>query len=369
MRMLDQESFVDQDRFDLEMKDLFGSQWRVVCRQEKLADGKFVSETIGKESFVLFLAEDGNPRAFHNVCRHRGTRLIDAAEGTLKNHCIVCPYHAWTYDQDGCLVGAPNMLDDPDFDRTKFGLAPIETKTWNGFVLIRIGRSFHERTNQAVVDNFQPMMALADRLEPWRLKELTIAAEVEYQVKANWKILFQNYSECYHCPTVHPDLNQLTPYRNAANDLESGPILGGPMLLDESAESISQDGKYSARPIPGLNETQLKQVLYYTVFPGTFFSAHPDYVMIHYLRPKAPDETDVRCQFLVWHEQKGNIQDTIYNAVDFWDEVNRQDWQVCELTQKGVASSAYQPGPYSRLESMVKAFDTYYREQIEQILP
>jgi Rieske 2Fe-2S family protein len=203
---------------------------------------------------------------------------------------------------------------------------------------------------------------IVDRLASWSLGDLVLAATRRYDVRANWKLLFQNYNECYHCPTVHPALNRLTPYKTATNDLTSGPILGGPMELAAGFETVSRDGKLVAERFPQLTDAESRRVYYYTIFPTLFVSAHPDYVMVHILNRRDVALTEVTCHFLIRGSEPEPDPGSLARATDLWDEVNRQDWRVCELTQMGVESPACRPGPYSRLESMVYAFDRHYRE-------
>jgi Rieske 2Fe-2S family protein len=351
-RTLSRECFVAPTIFDWEQNHLFAKNWLCIGRATDFESGICYRVQIG--SFDLIVAREKGASelyVFHNVCRHRGTRLVSDQRTSLRNGGITCPYHAWTYDARGALIGAPNMSDSDNFCRKDFGLNQVACRTWLGFVFVQID-------DGATVSNADLFEKLGSRLHNWSLDGLTTAATLAYKVMANWKIIFQNYSECYHCPTVHPRLNQLTPYKSASNDLIAGNVLGGPMALDESCETVSQNGKFAATPIDTLDADQLRKVFYYTVFPTMFISAHPDYVMVHYLKPVAEDQTEVRCEFLV-AEPDANHQ--LASAIEFWDEVNRQDWQVCELTQNGVSSPGYIPGPYSPLESMVKAFDGHYR--------
>ena len=174
---------------------------------------------VGPWSVIVVHREDGSLRAFHNVCRHRGTRLVDRPQGELPKQCLTCPYHAWSYDCDGQLIGAPNMKDVAGFDRSDFGLQPVACEVWAGLIFLHLGDPA-----SGLCETLRPLL---NRLENWQLDSLQIIKTLDYTVQANWKLLFQNYSECYHCPTVHPDLNQQTPYKSATNDLQAGPILGG----------------------------------------------------------------------------------------------------------------------------------------------
>ena len=245
------------------------------------------------------------------------------------------------------------MNDVAGFQREQHGLHSIACVDWCGFIMIHL-----EKSESDFESDFAPLI---QRMSNWDLKNQRLDHTLTYEVGANWKLVFQNYSECYHCPTVHPNLNRLTPYKSATNDLEEGPILGGPMELADDCETVSLDGKRVGEVFAGLSETQRRSIYYYTVFPNMFVSAHPDYVMVHQLHRVTNEQTLVKCHFLVPGDTE---HDDLMRAVNQWDEVNQEDWYVCELTQKGVSSPAYAPGPYSNLESMLVAFDKHYRAAI-----
>ncbi len=352
---LEREFFVGDSIFERESDRVFTQHWICVARAEEFESSDPSGETyrtVSVGNIDLLVIRDRHDRfsAFHNICRHRGTRLVDQPSGRIRNSCVMCPYHAWTYDLNGNLIGAPNMRDVEGFERGDFGLRPVACVNWCGFILVHFNDS-SEQFSRA----FGPIL---NRFQPWSIQDLCLGHTLEYRVAANWKLLFQNYNECYHCPSVHPSLNRLTPYKTATNDLGQGAILGGPMELADGFETVSTDGVKIALPFPGLNAIQCRSVYYYTVFPTMFLSAHPDYVMVHRLQRISNGLTDVRCHFLI---AKGTPIEELKRAVDQWDEVNRQDWHVCELTQKGILSPAYVPGPYSNLETMLVAFDSYYR--------
>jgi len=185
-------------------------------------------------------------------------------------------------------------------------------------------------------------------------------------VQANWKLVVQNYSECYHCPLIHPELAKRSPYRSGQNDLFEGPFLGGYMHLNHEFGSLTMSGRLCSLPISGLPESETARVYYYTLFPNMLLSLHPDYVMCHTLWPVSPSETHIICEWLfdpgVSHVPGFDPDD----AVCFWDVTNRQDWQVCELSQLGVSSKMYTPSPYGTAESLLAAFDSYYLSLIER---
>ena len=200
------------------------------------------------------------------------------------------------------------------------------------------------------------------------------AKRIEYDVHANWKLMFENYSECYHCPGVHPMLSKVSPYDSAENDLAEGPFLGGFMKINPG-KSLSMSGNACALPIerdhppsPGYgaagerehDKESRQRVFYYSIFPNMLLSLHPEYVMVHQLWPQSPERTLIVCDWLfhpdAFQRKDFNPQD----AIEFWDITNKQDWHVCELSQQGIASRAYEPGPYSSRESIPAAWDEYY---------
>lgn len=346
-----------QATFDLETEKVFSRFWICAGRVEAfdhLGSNSFRRIQIGNYDLILSRDANGQFNCFHNVCRHRGTRLTDQDCGELTNGCIRCPYHAWTYNLQGELVGAPNMAELDGFDRSDFSLKEVKCVNWDGFLMIHL--------HPSEADFGKDFAPIVQRVAPWDIATLKLLKTIRYEVNANWKIVFQNYSECYHCPTVHPNLNRLTPYRGASNDLLEGPILGGPMGLADGFETVSTDGKKVGDCLPGLSEDQKRAVFYYTLFPSMFVSTHPDYVMVHQLDRVSCSQTNVACYFLA----DGDVNESDINrAADQWDEVNRQDWEVCELTQKGIESPAYEPGPYSNLEPMLIAFDRFYRSVMD----
>ncbi len=353
---LPQEYFVSEDIFEKETKRIFSKRWLCVGRSSSLFEtgSYFLVERSG-ESIIVTRGDDGEAHAFYNVCRHRGTQLCTESNGQF-NGRIQCPYHTWTYSLTGELLGAPNMKDVPGFDRGNYPLHSIAIAEWEGFLFINM-----DRNAEPFALAFEPLL---HRFQAWQLKELRAAHTLTYEVKANWKLIFQNYNECYHCPTVHPLLAKLTPYKSALNHLDEGPFLGGPMQISMEGGSMTMDGRACAT---ALSEDEQDLVHYYTFFPGMFLSLHPDYVLVHRLERVRPDLTRIHCEWLFHPDAMNRADFDAASAVEFWDITNRQDWHVCELSQKGISSRAYVPGPYSNLESLLAAFDREYLKTMEGI--
>ena len=351
-RMLAREYFTSAEVWRVEQERVFRPSWLLAGHVSALpANGNYFLFECGGDSVIVLRDQSGRLRAHHNFCRHRGTRLCMEARGRLEAG-IRCAYHAWAYDLDGALRAAPHMADVAGFERGDWGLKPVALAEWRGFLFVNFA-SMPTPFSDALPN-------LLGRFTRWPLEELQSAYQTVYEVEANWKLFFHNYSECYHCPGVHPHLNRLTPYRDTGNDLEEGSVLGGPMMLKNADGSMTMNGLRCAPAFPGLNEAERSRVYYYTVFPSAFFSLHPDYVLVHRAQPLAIDRTRITCD---WYFHRDAIMAPGFDAkpaVDFWDLTNRQDWALCANAYQGILSSAWEPGPYSELESQLAAFDRHY---------
>src|SRR5438552_9996230 len=356
-KTLPQRYFISPEVFAQELEKIFSMQWILVGHQSQIArpGDYFVSEVSG-ESLIVVRDKRGEIHGFYNVCRHRGSRLIENRNGQL-SAAIQCPYHAWTYAFDGRLIGAPHMDDVPGFNKTEYSLHPVNVGLWEGFIFVNLADASAQRGGYISLNEW--FVPLTGKFSRWNLPALRPAKRIEYDVRANWKLIFQNYSECYHCPGVHPELSKISPYDSSENDLTEGPFLGGLMRI-ASDKSLTMSGRTCALPVGDFGNEDFRIVFYYSIFPNMLLSLHPDYVMVHQLQPQSPERTLILCDWF-FHPEAFERQDfRPEDAIEFWDMVNRQDWHVCELSQQGVASRTYQPGPYSSRESIPAAWDRYY---------
>ena len=246
----------------------------------------------------------------------------------------------------------------PGFTRDNYSLHPVGLALWEGFVFANLSSSPSPAENW-----FAP---ITGKFADWNLPRLRSAKRVRYDVRANWKLIFENYSECYHCPLVHPALSRVSPYDSAENDLSEGPFLGGFMEIAKGA-SLTMSGEACARPVGDMQSDAQHRVFYYSIFPNMLLSMHPDYVMVHRLSPQSPERTVIDCDWL-FHPEAAQATRSGYNpddAIAFWDMTNNQDWHVCELSQQGISSRAYKPGPYSTRESIPAAWDREYLRFME----
>lgn len=338
-----------------ESERIFARTWTCVGRASRIAQpGDFVVRNIAGESLIVVRGRDGVIRALFNVCRHRGTRLCREASGRF-SETIQCPYHAWTYATDGRLLGAPHMQDVAGFDKRDHSLHAAAVAEWEGFVFVNVGLD-----PQPFAEWFAPMLR---RLERFDLSRLTVGHRVTYDVKANWKLVFQNYSECLHCPMIHPELSVVLPYQSGANDLTEGPFLGGYMEITAPHESATLSGRACGRVLSDLlGADDRRRAYYYTLMPNLLLSIHPDYVNYYLVTPVAVDRTIVESEWMFHPANDGSPSFNPDDAIRFWDVTNRQDWDIVEQSQLGIASRRYAPGPYSPRESMPAAWDRAYLE-------
>jgi Rieske 2Fe-2S family protein len=341
--------FTSPEIFAQETERIFLQRWLCVGRESQIGrPGEYFLQQVGNESVIVLRDRSGQVAAYYNVCRHRGTRLCEEQRGQL-SETIQCPYHAWTYTLDGRLIGAPSADTIEGFDKADWPLHRVATATWEGFLFINLSDD-----PEPFAEAYAPVMG---RFSRFNLAALTPHRRMDYQLACNWKFVVQNYSECYHCPLVHPALVKLSPPTSGENDLYRGPFLGGYMDIVDASESLTMSGRSCGAMIGDLPEEDLKRVYYYSLFPNMLLSLHPDYVMYHTLWPKAPGQTLVTCEWLFHPDTLDNPGFNPDDGVEFWDLTNRQDWHVCELSHAGVQSKSYIPGPYSRREGLSAAFD------------
>jgi len=367
-KSMPQKYFVSPEILAEEQKRILSKQWLLVGHQSQIAKpGDFFLATVAGESVIVTRDQGSVTRGFYNVCRHRGTRLKEETCGHAS--AIQCPYHAWTYRLDGKLIGAPHMDDVPGFDKADYPLQPVNLGLWEGFIFVNLddgeARLRSEATARQRSGDFISLerwfAPLAGKFSHWNMPVLRPARRIEYDVRANWKLMFENYSECYHCPGVHPQLQKVSPYDSAENDLHEGPFLGGFMKINPG-KSLTVSGNACASFVGKIEN--LQQVFYYSIFPNMLLSLHPEYVMVHQLWPQSPDRTLIVCDWLFHPDAFARKDFHPDDAIEFWDMTNKQDWHVCELSQQGIASRAYEPGPYSSRESIPAAWDEYYLRRL-----
>jgi glycine betaine catabolism A len=334
--------------FSWEQKHFFGGGWACVGFASDIANpGDRRAVPVGTASVLLTRDDDGLLHAFANFCRHRGHELLPCG-GSAQRASIVCPYHSWTYDLDGGLRAAKGFKGTTGFDDSKWGLVELPVTDWHGLVFV---------DGSGTAAPLEPALSELDELvAPYEPERLVIAGRHSYDAASNWKILTENYHECYHCPMIHPELCKVSPPKSGANYVPSGPWVGGWMELRDGMETMSLDGTSLGVPLRGLDATDLRTVIYVNIFPNVLVSLHPDYVMTHLLTPVAVDRTLIECTWAFAPEALDRPGFDPGYAVEFWDITNRQDWGACESVQRGLSSQHALAGPLSPDEDAVYHF-------------
>jgi Rieske 2Fe-2S family protein len=331
-------AYTGQDVFAWDLRHLFGGGWTCVGRLDELRAGDVSQRavTVGDIGVLFTFETPDRVRAFANICRHRGHELLPD-DGTADRAAVVCPYHGWAYRLDGALTTAAGMRDLAGFDPADHGLVDLPVAVWQGWLMVNAAGG---------APPFAAYVGALDELmRPYRCQDLELGARHRYDVAANWKVIVENYQECYHCPLIHPELCRVSPPASGDNWDLPGVWVGGSMDLRDHADTMSFDGSGSGVFIEGAPRDTVR---YIALFPNLLLSAHPDYVMTHRLVPIAPALTQIECS---WYFPAG-VTETAY-AVDFWDLTNRQDWAACESVQRGAASPHFRPGPLAPKEDAV----------------
>jgi len=349
---LERDYYVNPSILQREYNNIFFRNWICAGRSSELTEvGQYKLINIDTESVIVLRENNGDLKAHFNVCRHRGTRICKKEAGQFSKS-IQCGYHGWTYGLDGKLIGAPHMDTVEGFKKDDYPLHSVTLAEWEGFIFINISDN---------PENFDTTFApLFGRFSNWNISELVVQETKEYVVKGNWKLVIQNYCECYHCPILHPDLAAIHNYMGGQNDLHQGPFLGGFMEFNEDKDSITSSGDLCCPPLKNVKDGDLKRVYYYSISPNMLLSLHPEYVMYHTVWPDGVDKCKVTCSWLFENDVVKSGKHKTQDAIDFWDMTNKQDWYISELSQLGIQSKKYSPAPYSGQESLLAAFDKYY---------
>jgi glycine betaine catabolism A len=348
-RMLPPAAYTSAEVFDWERRNFFGGGWTCVTYGSRLpAIGDQLAVDTGSGGALLVRGEDGAVRAFANTCRHRGHELLPCGSSAT-GKAIVCPYHSWAYTLSGELRGAPGYREIPGFDPDAWPLVSLPAVEWHGLVFV---------DGSGGSAGPLPLARLEPIVAPYEPERLVLAATHSYDAAVNWKVLTENYHECYHCPTIHPELCSVSPPHSGENYPAAGSWLGGWMSLRDDATTMSLDGHSGGVALRGLSAAELRTVVYVGIFPNVLLSLHPDYVMTHILTPVAADRTRIDCSWAFAPEAVGDASFDPSYAVDFWDLTNRQDWAACESVQRGLASPFASAGPLAPEEDAIYSFVT-----------
>ncbi len=331
--------YTDPAIFALEQSRIFEQMWFCAVRSADLAPGSFRRLQVGRESVLVVRGRDGQLRSFLNVCRHRGSTLAATDSGEVKRS-IQCPYHAWTYGLDGKLVAAPNLTKMPDIDRAQYGLLPVHLREWLGYAWVCLANeppSFEEDVIGAVVERLGDVASI----QRFDLDALSVGRRIRYDVKANWKLVIENFMECYHCATIHPELTEVLP--EFADGYAAQYFVGHGAEFGVDIQGFTVDGSEGFGRLPGVAGEYDRRYYAITIKPTVFVNLVPDHVIFHRMYPVAEDRTIVECDWLYSREVVESGKD-VSRSVELFHRVNQQDFDACERCQPAMSSRGYARG-------------------------
>jgi len=354
--MLPRASYVSAEIFEAEAQRIFLRQWTFVAHESQVAvPGSYVTDEIAGESFILVRDRDGRLHALFNTCRHRGHRLCEDACGSAAR--FVCPYHKWSYELDGGLSHVPNR--PPELNPADWGLHRGHVEVWHGLVFVSLSDAAPPALAPAL-DEFASDMVPA---RPERMKE---AFRESYAIAANWKILLENYLECYHCRGNHPELCSAMALdaMYATTDGWSGQYFGGATPLKAGHHTMSIDGELVAPLLRDAAGGTTTGDSGFAIVPMlTRLICHADHMIVHLLRPVDVGHSRWETRWFVTDSAVEGVDYDIDRLTAVWRTTNRQDISLCESAARGIRSRRFVPGPlHPQLESAVAATLDVYRE-------
>ncbi len=355
--------YTDPDVFAREQQHIFEQMWFCAVRSADLdKPGAFRKVQVGRESVLVIRGRDGALRAFLNVCRHRGAQLCTEPSGEIKRN-LQCPYHAWTYGLDGQLVAAPNLTKMPDVDRVEYGLHKVHLREWLGYAWVSLADeppSFEQDVQGAVVERLGDL----ECIERYETEDLEVGKRITYDVKANWKLIIENFMECYHCATIHPELTEVLP--EFADGFAAQYFVGHGAEFAEDAQGFTVDGSEGFGKLPGVAEDQDRRYYAITVKPTVFINLVPDHVIVHRMFPLAADRTIVECDWLYSKDVVATGKD-VSRSVELFHRVNEQDFEACVRTQPAMSSRSYRNGGVLvPAEHHIGAFHDWLQSKIDR---
>lgn len=352
------ELYTDPALYARELSAIFARQWVYAGHVSQIpVAGDYLTVAVGDESGIVVRAGDGAVHGLLNVCRHRGARLVAPGCGSVRR--FVCPYHQWSYGHDGALQGAPRM--PADFDVANYPLKRLHTAIWHGLVFVNFA--------EGAVEDLTALMAPATELmAPFGIAEARIAHTETYEVAANWKLVWENSQECYHCNANHPEFIRTfdtksfmqtpgpAPQRSFTDDRR---MQCGRFPLKKDAVSLTMTGRPASRkPLGQFGDGRPAYTAAAHLKPGFAAVFSPDYGIVFTDVPSAVDRTRVFVQWLVHPQAREGVDYDVDDLSRVWDQTNRQDWELCRSVQEGVRSRGFVPGPLSLDEESVAGF--YY---------
>ncbi|HEY8795995.1 MAG TPA: aromatic ring-hydroxylating dioxygenase subunit alpha [Gemmatimonadaceae bacterium] len=368
-RTFTREHYLSPELFAREKDRIFMREWFYAGREEDVPmAGSYLVVDIAGESVLVVRTREGALRAYYNVCRHRGCQLV--LTGTNSTGCapevagsfgsgIKCPYHAWTYTLDGALRTAPYLDEGTGIRKEELSLHPVGIDTWGGFFFLNL------MPREAAARGHTLRAQLGDaatRLANYPLADLRRVKRITYDVQANWKVMLENYNECYHCAGVHPELCKVVP----GFKVRGGSELDWERGIEhaEGAWTFTHSGRSARAPFPGLSDDERVRHKGELIYPNFMISLSADHVAAFAVWPRGAEHTTIDCDFLFHPSEIAKPGFDPSDAVDFWDLVNRQDWAICEGVQRGMRSRVFESGFYAPMESFSLDIRRYVGERL-----
>lgn len=361
--------YYDADQYQRELEAIWYRDWVCVGRLEDVSQaGQFFVATIGRQKIVVTEGSDGLPRAYYNTCRHRGSVLCRNEHGKFHNGRIICPYHTWTYSTDGKLLATPGRIETDDFNFDDYDLYPVRVDSWGGFIFLNLSDEPDRGLAEFLGED-------AGYLKNWPLETLHSVKQETMSVACNWKIFWENYCECYHCPRVHPELCKVMPvYRSAVFDAfdlpgwkpkYEGDDGGG--AVGDGAKTWTMSGETVFPTMTGPTEREIERgVIFSTVTGSMYIVGHPDYVRSVRIIPTGPETIDLVVDWLLPKEMEVQDEKDLESICELARLVIEQDGEVCELNQLGLRSRSHRQGMLVPQEYELWDFHEWLREKLER---
>lgn len=362
--------YYDPQHYQLELQSIWYQQWICVGRESDWPEtGSYQAVELGDQNILVLRAHGGHLNAFHNTCRHRGSILCEQASGKLRQGRIVCPYHAWTYDLEGDLQHTPRRVETDDFDASQLSLYRVTLQCWGGFVFICLVELPEKSLQESLGDE-------GNVLDNWPLSELKRVHREEQELNCNWKIFWENFLECYHCPGIHPELCKLVPvYAQGFLSTDDLQALGrestipADRMLADKAQTWAYNGISGLPPIEDLTEAdRARGMTFATLIPTVFIIAHQDYVRSVRVIPLGPEKMRLSIDWLLPESSLDADPELIEQMIAFARQVVKEDGRACELNQKGLKSIRHQQGVLMPQEYDVLEFDNWVRDCLSGLL-
>ena len=348
----------DPEFHAVEMERVIRPSWQVVCHVSDIAEpGEWRTLDYLGESVIVLRGDDGVPRAFHNACRHRASRLLSGGAGCARR--LTCPYHAWTYALDGRLIGVPHKNDYPGLDTSTLGLAPVELEEWHGFLFVRLVSG-----GPSVAEMMAPYEA---EVAPYRFAEMLALGRVTLRPRdVNWKNVADNYSDGLHITIAHPGLTRLFGRGYGIEAGEHVDRMAGDLLERPSTNPSERAYQQLLPDADHLPEAQRRRWVYLKLWPNIAFDIYPDQVDFMQFLPVSASETIIREISYALPDDRREMRAARYLNWRINRRVNAEDTELIARVQAGMQSASYVPGPLGASEVCLRSFAQKLRRLIPQ---